>query len=151
MKRWKIALLAAKRTIMYNSRTDPISLSSSEPKGTKASMLKKTCSSEPWKTIDVYVLYTWNRDMTSAGEKHISRKESYPVRRHIKYMVPHVMTTAEVRNGIPSHQCPNRVGNPASVTMLDRISRVALAAGSAIPARQQRFHPPRERERESES
>lgn len=56
IRRWHIALLEANRIIMYNSRMEPMILSSSEPNGTKANMLNRTCSSEPWNKMDKYIL-----------------------------------------------------------------------------------------------
>jgi hypothetical protein len=53
MARWRIALVVARRNIKNKRRTDPMILSNSVPRGTKASMLKSTWSKEPWKRTDV--------------------------------------------------------------------------------------------------
>lgn len=56
IRRWRIALLVANRNITSNKRREPMILSNSEPRGTKANILNRTCSSDPWKRIDVYIL-----------------------------------------------------------------------------------------------
>lgn len=58
----------------------------------------------------------WNWDIIAEGEKHISKKESYPIKRQTKYIIEQTITTAEVRKGILSHHCPNLVCNPACTT-----------------------------------